>query len=84
MARASSERDRPLWRLAVDEFHDQVVGSDVVERANVGMVQRSDGARLALETLAELLVRYLDGDVPAQPRVASAVTSPMPPRPTAA
>ena len=33
------------------------------------MVQRGDGARLTIETV-ELLVRCLDGDVPAQPRVA--------------
>ena len=40
-------------RLAIDQFHHQVVDvvmpADVVERADMGMAQAGDGAGLALE-----------------------------------
>ena len=42
-------------RLAFEELHHQVIGSvlrtDVIKLANVGMVQRRNGARLALHPL---------------------------------
>src|SRR6185369_6560858 len=41
-------------RLAFEQFHDQVVVADVVERADVGMVQRGDGLGLALEARAQV------------------------------
>jgi hypothetical protein len=53
------ERKRPLLQavgegLAFDVFHDQVVETvvlaDIEQRADVGMAQGSDGARLPLET----------------------------------
>jgi hypothetical protein len=56
-------------RLALDILHDQKVGTDVEETADVGVVERGDGPRLALETLSELLVRSLDGDLATQARV---------------
>ena len=54
------ERNRALLdplgeRLALDQLHDQVVRADVEQRADIGMVQRGDGARLALEAVAEPL-----------------------------
>ena len=49
-------------RLALHQFHHQVVRPNVVERADVGVVQRRNRARLALETGAELLASGLDGD----------------------
>ena len=50
------------YRLALHQFHDQVVRPNIVERADVGMIQRRNRARLALETGAELLMSDLDGD----------------------
>ena len=56
-------------RFALHQFHHQVVRPNVVERADVRVVQRGNRARLALETGAELLVSDLDGDGAAQSRV---------------
>ena len=66
-------------RLAFEILHDDVVDAilraDVVERADVGMVQAGDGAGLALEALAACGVggeecgQHLDGDGTVQPRV---------------
>ena len=74
MRNASSSGIAPSFdaireRRPLHQFHHQVVGTDVVERADIGMIQRRDGARLALEPLGELLARNLDRDRPAQPRV---------------
>src|SRR5579872_657210 len=45
-------------RLAVEELHDEEVGTvlraDVVEMANVRMIQRGNGAGFALKTLLKL------------------------------
>ena len=60
-------------RLAVDQLHDQVVGADVVERADVRMVQRGDRPRFAREPIAELFGRDLDRDVASEPRIARAI-----------
>jgi hypothetical protein len=62
------QRNRPFLdscreRRPFDQLHHQVVGAHVVERANVGMVQRTDDAGLTLEALTELLVADLDGNV---------------------
>ena len=56
-----------LGRLALDELHHQVVGADVVNLADVGMVQRRDGFGFALEAFAELRGGNFDGDVAIQP-----------------
>ena len=55
---------RPL-----DVLHDQIIGTNVVERADVGMVQRGDGLGFLLKASAETNQRSLDGDVAIQPRV---------------
>ena len=51
-------------RLALEMRHDEVVSAidaaDVVDAADVGMVERSDGASLALEALLEF---WIVGDV---------------------
>ena len=63
---------RPLdrrQRAAVEELHDQVVRPDVVELADVRVIERRNGARFALEAVAEFGGRLLDGDEPVQPRV---------------
>ena len=77
-------------RLALQQLHHQVVQrelrwsigrllADVVQRADVGMVQGRHGACLAVEPLAKLRVgrqavrQDLDGDRAVQPRVPRAV-----------
>ena len=67
------DRQRPLESRALDVLHHQVIRPDIVERANVGMIQRRHGASFALETLAELFVRNLDCDDSIEPRVARLV-----------
>ena len=62
-----------MQRLAVDILHDEVIGSDVVEGADVRMIQPGDGARLELEAVAEALTANFDGDGSGQARVARAI-----------
>ena len=66
-------------RRSFDQFHHQVVGSDVVEMADVRMIQRGDGAGFAFETFAEAFARNFDRDLAAQTRVAGAVHLAHPP-----
>ena len=40
---------RTADRLPLEILEDEVIGSDVVDLANVWMVERGDGARLALK-----------------------------------
>ncbi len=78
--RQRSFREPILERLAVDELHDQEVDAalapDVVQRADVRMVERRHRARFALEPLAPLHIvrqrsrQYLDGDGSIEARVA--------------
>ena len=46
--------------LTLDQFHDEIVKpillADVMQRANVRMVQSGDSLRFALESLIELLL----------------------------
>jgi hypothetical protein len=70
-------------RLALDQLHHQIVGltlaADVVERADVRVVEARDRARLALEAGADLGVvdevrrKHLDRDFAAEPRIARAI-----------
>ena len=55
------------------QFHDEIVGPDVEEGADVRMIQGRDGAGFALEALGELFSGNLDGDVAAQAGIARAV-----------
>ena len=48
------EGQGPLERSALDILHDQVIGTNIVQRTDVGMIQRANGASFALESLAEL------------------------------
>ncbi len=45
------ERHRPPKAIPLDVLHNKVVWADVVQRANVGMVQSGHGPRLLLEAL---------------------------------
>ena len=54
-------------RRPLDQLHHQIVGPDVVERADVRMVERGDGARFALEAIGKSLGGHLEGDIAPQP-----------------
>ena len=58
--------------LSLDELHHQEVGADVVERADVRVIERRDRSRFALEALVEPLPSDLDRDGAAEPRVPGA------------
>lgn len=45
------EGQRAFRRFAFDVLHDEVVRADVMEGADVGMIERGDGLRFELETL---------------------------------
>ncbi len=70
-------------RLAVEELHNQEVGAvlraDVVEMADVWMIQRGNGTSFALETLLEFRIggkmsgENLDGNGAIEARVFRAV-----------
>ena len=70
-------------RLPFEQLHHQVVGAfvlpDVVEYADVRVIHRRDGARLALESLGGLRPirdvgwQHLDRDCAVQPRVFRAI-----------
>ncbi len=59
-------------RLALDEFHHEVVGADIVQRADVGMVERSHRSGFAFEAVGERLLRDLDSDLTVQAGIARA------------
>ena len=63
--------------LALDVLHHQVLGlailSDVMQRADVRMIQSRDRTRLALESIGELGLEDLDRDGAVQSCVAGAV-----------
>ena len=61
-------RKRAARRSALDVLHDQVIRADIVERADVGMIQRGDGAGFALEAIGKLVRAELDRHVAIQPR----------------
>ncbi len=77
-------------RLAIDVFHDEVddpvLLAHVVDRADVGMVQRGDGSRLALEPRAPLRIgherrsHHLDRDRAIETCVPRAIDLAHPPR----
>lgn len=69
--------------LAVDELHDEVINTvmaaDVVDGADVGVIKRGDGTRLAFHPLAGNWIggrahrKYLDRHRPSESRVTSLV-----------
>src|SRR5262249_37601149 len=65
----ASIRYSSLHGGALDIFHNQVIRADVMQRANVRMIECSDRAGVALEALIMRAAQYLDGDRPAQARI---------------
>ena len=78
-ARGVLRRHRPTQRRPFQEFQDEIPRPDVVNLADVRVVQRRDGARLLLEAADPVGVgvitrrQYLDGNVPAEARVVGAL-----------
>jgi hypothetical protein len=48
------DRQRPLEQRALDVLHHEVVGTDIMERTDVWMIQCRNCLRLALESFTEL------------------------------
>jgi hypothetical protein len=67
------ERQGTLERLPLDELHHQVIGPDVVQRADVRVIERSHYSRLALEAFGEIFLGDLDCDDAIQASVARLV-----------
>ena len=55
-------RQRSLERRAIHVLHDQIVGADVVESADIRVIQGSDSASLTLKAVGELLLGGFDRD----------------------
>src|SRR5262249_32246196 len=51
---------RNLKRFAVDVLHHQIIRADIVQLADVGMIQRRNSARFRLEAIAVLTLQPLD------------------------
>ena len=85
-------RDPLPQRFPFEELHDgkgnAVSKAELVDRQNARVGQRSDGARLGLETLShgridsDVIRHHLDGDVALEPNVARPIDVPMPPDPS--
>jgi hypothetical protein len=67
------QRKRSAERSAVDELHHEIIGPDVVELADVRMIERRDESRFALESLAERRTRHFDRHVAIEARIGRAV-----------
>jgi hypothetical protein len=65
------ERQRTFNFQTFDILHDDVVGADIVDLADVGMIQSGDGAGLALKSLAEFLSGSFDGNEAVEAPIAS-------------
>jgi hypothetical protein len=60
-------------RRPVNVLNDQIIRSDIINLANIGMIQRGNGFRFALETLAELRGADFDRDDPVQAGIPSLI-----------
>jgi len=62
-----------LRRLALHKFHNQIIWPDVVDVADIRVIERGHGLGFTLEALRELFPRDLDRNVAIQTRVAGAI-----------
>ena len=69
-SRTASSTDAGLERAALDVLEHQVIRADVVDLADVGMIQRGDRARLLLEPRVMLALQPFDRDDAIQAGVA--------------
>ena len=59
--------------LALDILHDQIIRPDVVEMADVGVVERGNGTGFTGKPLGELGVGNFDRDIPIQTGIVGAI-----------
>src|SRR4051794_22377891 len=64
-------RQRTSQRLTFYVFHHQIIRTDVIELADMRMIQSGDSTGFALESLGMLGLQPLDGHYAIQPCVAS-------------
>ena len=60
-------------RFTVDQLHHQEIGPDVVQRADMRVVERGDRAGLPFEAAGEVRRGHLDGDLPPETGIDGAV-----------
>src|SRR5215813_12682067 len=60
---------RSFRTLALHQFHHEVIGTDVVQGADIRMIECGDCTNFTRETLSESLPRNLDGYVAPGPRI---------------
>ncbi len=60
-------------RRAFDDLHYEIVGADVVQGADVRVIEGSDGSGFALESLGEAVGGNLDRDFASEARIAGAI-----------
>src|SRR6266851_4497847 len=73
VAERSIERKRTIERSPLDKLHDQIIWADVVNLADVGMIQRGDGFGFTLGALRELQRGNFNGHIAIQTRVFGAI-----------
>ncbi len=73
VAQCLIERERTVERGAFDKLHDQVSRPDIVDLADVRMIQRGDGFGFALKALRELCGGDFNGYVAIQSRIVRAI-----------
>ena len=59
--------------MAFEVLHHEVVGADIEDGTDVGMIQRGNSAGFALEAVRESLLRYFDSDVAVEARIVGAI-----------
>jgi hypothetical protein len=64
---------RPSQRFPFEVLHHQVVGADIVQRTDVGMVERGNRARLCFKPLGKGFAHDFYRDLPPQPGIDSLV-----------
>src|SRR6516164_7499936 len=52
--------------FTLDQFHNEIIGSQVIERANVRMIQRRNSKRFTVKAIIKMLAAGLDRDRAAQ------------------
>jgi hypothetical protein len=63
-------RQPVMQRLALEQLHDELIWTHVIQGTDVGMIERRYASRFALKPLAEGGLGYLQRNRPVQPRVA--------------
>jgi len=71
--RGFDRKFHPRQRRPFHQFHHQIILPDVVEMADIGMVERRDGSRFLAEAVAELFGSDFDGYLAADARIAGAI-----------